>query len=86
MVIPWACSDLLLRPALSQHGFVPAGTTWDLPTVLCGWHFRALPWLTCPSTWLEALLVMPWLWCFAVLARNTFPELFLGADGSWWSM
>lgn len=54
MVIPWACSDLLLWSALSQHGFVPAGITCDLPTVLSGWHFKALPWLTCLTTWLES--------------------------------
>lgn len=86
MVIPWACSDLLVWSALSQNGFVPAGITCDLPTVLSGWHIKALPWLTCLTTWLEVLLVIAWLWCFAVLAKNTFPEMSLGGDGSWWSM
>lgn len=86
MVIPWACSDLLLWSALCQHDFVPAGIACDLPTVLSGWHFKALLWMTCPTTWLEVLLVMPWLWCFSVLARNTFLEMSLGGDGSWWSI
>lgn len=32
----WACSEAVAWSALSQHGFVPAGITCDLPTVLSG--------------------------------------------------
>lgn len=29
---------------------------------------------------------MPWLWCFADLAKMTFPEMSLGGESSWRSM
>jgi len=29
--------------------------------------------------------VLQWLWCFAILACKTFPEMSLGGDGSQWS-